>query len=34
MKWEYYLCFQFQQGGRYIGGLRKNLEKLSKSEKI
>ena len=24
MKWEYYLCFQFQQGGRYIGGLRMN----------
>ena len=24
MKWESYLCFQFQQGGRRIGGLRMN----------
>ena len=24
MKWECYLCFQFQQGGRYIGALRMN----------
>ena len=34
MKQDYYLCFQIQQGGRCIGGLRKNLEKLLKSEKI
>ena len=28
MKWESYLCFQFQQGGRDIGGLQKMSNQL------
>ena len=28
MKWEYYFCFQIQQGGRYIGGLQIFPEQL------
>ena len=28
MKQEYYICFQIQQGGRYIGGLQIFPEQL------